>query len=189
MDHFAEQNRNYLLLEYINGQDLRQFIKQNPVPSEQTVLNWSVQIADMLIYLHSRQPPIIHRDLTPDNLVLRDHETLTLIDFGAANELVGQATGTLVGKQAYIAPEQFRGKTAEQSDLYALGCTMFFLLTGEDPEPLSTSHPKESNNKVSEECDQLVADLTEMDLENRIGTALDAKNRILELLASLYTVA
>ncbi len=65
--------------------------------------------------------PIVHRDLTPDNLVVRNDGALVLIDFGAANQFVGSATGTVVGKQACIAPEQLRGKTVPESDLYSLG--------------------------------------------------------------------
>ena len=75
---------------------------------------------------------MIHRDLTPENLVLRKNEVI-LIDFGAANEFVGTATGTIVGKQAFIPPEQLRGKTVPESALYAFGGTMLFLLTGKDP--------------------------------------------------------
>jgi serine/threonine-protein kinase len=106
-------------------------------------------MAEILNYLHTQDPPIIHRDLTPDNVVRREDNDVVLIDFGAANEFVGTATGTLVGKQAYISPEQLRGKATTSSDIYALGGTVHFLLTGKDPEALSASHPKELNAVVS----------------------------------------
>src|SRR5207237_6197438 len=118
-------------------------IRQNGAQKETTVLKWAAEVAEILTYLHKRNPPIIHRDLTPDNLVLKNEGTVHLIDFGAANQFVGTATGTLVGKQAYIAPEQLRGKADLQSDLYSLGGTLHYLLTGKDPIPLMVAHPNE----------------------------------------------
>lgn len=184
LDHFVENNRNYLLLEYINGQDLRQFVKQNGGRNEWTTLNWGRQIAEILNYMHNQSPPMIHRDISPDNIVLREDESLTLIDFGAANEFVGTVTGTLVGKQSFIAPEQFRGRSVVQSDLYALGCTLFFLLIAEEPEALSTSHPKTLKDTLSDEIDKLVADLTELEVDDRIHSAAQVLARIDEILAA-----
>jgi|AGTN01.3.fsa_nt_gi Serine/threonine protein kinase len=171
LDYFVEENRHYLLLEYVNGQDLRQLVKQNGAQPEEKVLEWTRQIVDIVEYLHSQDPPIIHRDLTPDNLVLRNDGTIVLIDFGAANEFIGQATGTLVGKQAYMAPEQLRGKAVLQSDLYSLGGTLFYLLTGRDPTPLSVSSPRKVLPGISELLDELVRALTGFEVEDRVGTA------------------
>ena len=98
-----------------------------------------------------------------------------LIDFGAANEFVGTATGTLVGKQAYISPEQLRGKASTSSDIYALGGTLYFLLTGTDPEALSASRPKSQNESVSSAVDDLVKQCTEMEEHDRFPHARDIK--------------
>lgn len=182
-DHFAEEGRSYLVLEYIRGQDLRQLVKQNGAQSESAVLQWSHQIASIVEYLHAQTPPIIHRDLTPDNLVRQDDESITLIDFGAANEFVGTATGTLVGKQAYIAPEQLRGKASLASDIYAIGGTMYFLLTGKDPEPLSSSHPRDLVPEISEATDALVAACTEMEAEDRPQSARELVESIARIIA------
>ena len=181
-DHFAEEGRNYMILEYIRGQDLRQLIKQNGPQSEQIVLHWMKQIASILNYLHTQNPPIIHRDLTPDNLVRKEDDTITLIDFGAANEFVGTATGTLVGKQAYIAPEQLRGKANLESDIYAFGGTMYFLLTGKDPEALMSSHPKLLVPEISDDLDALVALCTEMEACDRPKSTADLVQIIGEML-------
>jgi len=180
-DHFAEEGRNYLILEYLRGQDLRQFVKQNGAQPEHLVVNWACQIASILSYLHSQNPPIIHRDLTPDNLVRKDDDSVVLIDFGAANEFVGTATGTLVGKQAYIAPEQLRGKACMASDIYALGGTIYYLVTGKDPEALSESKLSEVLS-ISPELDEIVAACTQLEPEDRKLTAEDlvAKLRALE---------
>ncbi|MFX6304004.1 serine/threonine protein kinase, partial [Acinetobacter baumannii] len=75
------------------------------------------------------------------NLLLHSSGELYLIDFGAANELIGQATGTLIGKQSYIAPEQLQGKAIPASDIYALGATLYFLISGQAPTPLTELHP------------------------------------------------
>jgi tRNA A-37 threonylcarbamoyl transferase component Bud32 len=181
LDHFVEEGRHYLLLEYVHGQDLRQYVKQNGPQKQEKVLEWSEQIADIVDYLHSQEPPIIHRDLTPDNLVLRNDGAVVLIDFGVANEFIGQATGTLVGKQAYMSPEQLRGKASMQSDLYSLGCTLFYLLIGRDPTPLSVARPKNALPEVSEDLDNVVAKLTEFEPEDRIQTAAELGSRIKEL--------
>lgn len=184
-DHFMENARNYLLLQYIEGKDLRSYVKENgPVP-EQIAARWAAEIADILTYLHTLESPIIHRDLTPDNIVLARDGSISLIDFGAANNFMGTATGTLVGKQSYISPEQFRGKAMPASDLYSLGCTLFFLLTGKDPEPLSCSHPRELNPNISPELDELVALLTEQETDDRIGPSAVVLDRLEDMCGAI----
>lgn len=167
MDYFVEDGRHYMRLEYIDGKDLRRFVKDRGPQSEATVLRWTREIAEILKYLHSLSPPIVHRDLTPDNIVLQADGSLALIDFGAANQFIENATGTLVGKQAYISPEQFRAKASPMSDIYSLGACMYFLLTGTDPEALSVSHPRERAKNLSAEIDSLVARLTALETEQR----------------------
>ncbi len=170
LDSFSEGERNYLLLEYINGVDLRQLVKQNGPQKEADVLEWAIQIANALKYLHEREQPIIHRDLTPDNMVLRNDGKVLLVDFGAANEFIGNATGTFVGKHSFIAPEQLRGKATVQSDIYAFGCTLFFLLVGAEPEALSQSNPREHLSTVSEEMAELVQSCTQLEASDRYQT-------------------
>lgn len=189
IDCFVEESRQYLLIEYRGGQDLSQFVKQNGPQREDKVLVWAARIAEILAYLHSQDPPIVHRDVTPDNLVLDSDGELVMIDFGAANEFLGNATGTLVGKQSFIAPEQFRGHATSQSDLYAMGCTLSFLLTAQEPVPLSVTSPRSLDENISEGMDRLVADLTAMDLEKRIGSAEEALVRIEELRANFLQMS
>lgn len=170
-DHFHEEGRHYLLLEYVRGQDLRQLVKQNGPQPTTHVVKWAHEIAGILNYLHEQAPPIIHRDLTPENIVLNENGSVKLIDFGAANEFVGTATGTLVGKQAYMAPEQLRGKASTLSDIYALGGTLHYLLTAKDPEPLSESSPRELRPDVPEALDKMILRLTSMEESDRPQTA------------------
>lgn len=172
LDFFVENNRQYLLLEHIRGQDSRQLIIEKGKQSEATVLGWARQLAEILTYLHSQEPPIIHRDLTPDNIMLVGDKDLHLIDFGASNEFLGAATGTLVGKQSYISPEQFRGKATPQSDIYALGATVYYYLTGVEPEPLSTlSLPEEL--MVSEFMRAFVSRATAYKVEDRYASSAE----------------
>jgi tRNA A-37 threonylcarbamoyl transferase component Bud32 len=167
LDCFVESGRNYMLLEYVNGSDLRQLVKQNGPQNETQVLEWAIQIANTLKYMHEREPPIIHRDLTPDNIVLRNDGQVVIVDFGAANEFIGNATGTFVGKHSFIAPEQVRGKATAQSDLYAFGCTLFFLLTGSEPEALCPSRPRDLVPTVSEELSELIESCTQLEASDR----------------------
>lgn len=178
LDFFVERGREYLALEFIAGESLRQIVKKRGIQSEKAVLDIALQVAKILDYLHDQEPPVVHRDITPDNLILKENGEVVLIDFGAANHYLGTATGTLVGKQCYIAPEQFRGKACIQSDYYALGGTLFFLLTGKDPEALSRSSPSESREDISRGLNKLVEDMTSIMLENRIASASDIIERI-----------
>lgn len=187
MDHFVEDGRHYLILEYINGPDLRQYVKENGVLSQAQTVEWAVKLAEIIAYLHGQDPPLIHRDLTPDNVVL-SREDIFLIDFGAANQFVGAATGTVVGKQAYIPPEQLRGKSVLQSDLYALGGTIYYLLTGKDPLPLAEASPKELRNDIDEQLDQLVRKCTAYELEDRFQSAEEVAAALKEWLAKYKTI-
>lgn len=183
-DHFVENGRDYMVIEYIPGQSLRQLVTRDGPQPEDRVLDWAIEIADILDYLHGQDPPIIHRDISPDNLLLREDETLYMIDFGAANEFVGTATGTLIGKQCYISPEQFRGKAQPASDIYGLGGTLQFLLTGCEPEALTVSHPSEQRPIVSKEMNELVAHLTALEVEKRPENAIELKEALLKVKAA-----
>ncbi|MBX9688448.1 MAG: serine/threonine protein kinase [Candidatus Obscuribacterales bacterium] len=183
-DYFTENGRDYLVLDYIPGQSLRQLVDTEGPRLEDKVLEWANAIAGILQYLHSQSPPVIHRDLSPENLVLGEDGKIYLIDFGAANEFAANATGTLIGKQAYIAPEQFRGKPVPASDIYSLGATLYFLLTGQDPEAISESNPQTVNKSVSIEMGNFVAALTKLDLEQRPENCSLILQKIAELRAT-----
>jgi eukaryotic-like serine/threonine-protein kinase len=165
LDCFVEDGRDYIVLEFIPGVSLRQLVQKDGAQSADKVIQWAIEIAEILSYLHGLEPAIIHRDITPDNLIVRDQNRIALIDFGVSNEFVRQATGTMVGKQAYIPPEQIRGRSEPRSDVYALGATLYFLLVGVDPEPLSISRP--SLSEVPAELDDLIALCTQLKSSER----------------------
>jgi serine/threonine protein kinase len=85
------------------------------------------------------------------------------------------ATRTVVGKHAYIPPEQFRGKATPQSDIYAMGATLYFLLTGKEPEPISTAHPAQVLPEISPQLDACVAQATAIDTDVRFKSAAQAR--------------
>jgi len=195
LDYFVDNGRHYIVLEHIEGIDLRRFVREQEAQPAEVVLRWLSEMNDILMYLHAHEPPVVHRDVTPDNIVLARDGHLSLIDFGAANNLVGTATGTLVGKQSYISPEQFRGKAGPQSDLYSLGATMSFALTAADPEPLTKLSP-EIPDDISDDSlliytglVEIIRDLTEQELESRIKTSAELKGRIEALKAPLPVAA
>ena len=180
LDHFIENGHNYIVLQHIDGTNLRQYVKENGPQSERIIMRWALAISEVLAYLHALDPVIVHRDLTPDNLVLDKSGAVKLIDFGAANELIGTATGTLVGKQAYIAPEQFRGKAQPASDVYSLGCSLYYFATGKDAEALSQSFLPDDLALKYPALYRLIKDCTELevvDRNERAGTAAGIAER------------
>ncbi len=132
-DFFTEQKRKYLAMELIHGQNLEQRIyEKGPVTPPQAIA-WGVQVCEILAYLHSLDPPLVHRDVKPANLMLRQRDRqVILLDFGAVKE-IGTPLGTRIGAEGYSAPEQERGKPRPQSDVFAIAPTLLFLMTGQAP--------------------------------------------------------
>jgi tRNA A-37 threonylcarbamoyl transferase component Bud32 len=166
-DAFVEDFRGYLVLEYITGESLKALVERLGPQSEELVIDWALRTCDILEYMHAQSPPVVHRDITPDNLMLQDDGTVKLVDFNVASQVDSSATSTVVGKHAYIPAEQFRGKAVPQSDIYSLGGSLFFLLTGKDPTPITQSHPARFNSSVSDEMDAIVARATCSSLGDR----------------------
>ena len=134
-DHFVDEDRQYLVMDFIEGVDLHTRAQQRQ-PSTVEVLDWADAICDALAYLHSRQPPVIHRDIKPANLKLQPDGVLVLVDFGLAKIFDQGATTT--GAQGltpgYSPPEQYgRGRTDHRTDQYAAAATLYSLLTGQSP--------------------------------------------------------
>jgi serine/threonine-protein kinase len=132
-DFFVDGGKKYLAMELIHGQDLEQRVLMSGPVTPGQAIDWMIQTCYILDYIHSCSPPLIHRDIKPANLLLRhrDHQIFVL-DFGAVKE-IGTLPGTRIGAEGYSAPEQDRGIPVTQSDLYAIGPTLIFLLTGKPP--------------------------------------------------------
>lgn len=131
-DFFVEGSKKYLAMELVQGQDLEKRVNERGPVTPQQAIAWMIQTCEVLDYIHSQDQPLIHRDIKPANLMARISDNqVVVLDFGAVK--VGTASGTRIGAEGYCAPEQERGQPLTQSDLYAIGPTLIFLLTGETP--------------------------------------------------------
>lgn len=132
-DFFTEDARHYLVMEYIDGSTLEDLLeRQNKPFSERRVLGWARQLCDVLEYLHTRQPPVIFRDMKPGNVMLSRTGSIKLIDFGIARifKNTGSQDTQLLGTPGFAPPEQYGGaQTDERSDIYSLAMTLYQLMT------------------------------------------------------------
>ena len=168
-DFFEEDGCAYTVMEYVAGVDLGRVLG-SPLPEEQ-VLAIAAQILDALDYLHSRQPPVIARDLNPRNIMMSPDGRIRLIDFGIAKELTpGRGTATIAhgtGTPGFAPLEQYgSGGTDRRSDLYALGATMLCLLTG--------AIPPEATDRVTRQVALPNPHLVHPNLSERTSTAISA---------------
>ena len=158
IDHFADDNGQFLVMEFIPGDDLQDLLtaaKRAFQPED--VLQWADQILDALDYLHSQDPPIIHRDIKPQNVKLTSRNQVVLLDFGLAKS-VGGANATAITNSGqsifaytpnYAPLEQIQGAgTDAQSDLYSLGATLYHLMTGVRPVDALTRASAVLNGKA-----------------------------------------
>jgi formylglycine-generating enzyme required for sulfatase activity len=136
-DYFPENNKFYLVMEFVQGETLQQaWERVGQRFAEAQVVAWAHELCDVLSYLHSQRPPIIFRDLKPGNIMVQPNGRLKLIDFGIARHFDPAKTRdtTRFGTPGYAAPEQYgQGQTDARSDVYALGVVVHQLLTGYDP--------------------------------------------------------
>jgi serine/threonine-protein kinase len=139
------------VLEYIRGQDLLKILETNnskPFPVSQ-VIEWGKSMCDVLAHMHSLSPPVVHRDVKPDNIMLQeDQRTIKMIDFGTARDTgrsqkTKLAAKTRVYTEGYAPPEQILGKPEARSDLFALAGTLYHLATGKAPEGFYTARELE----------------------------------------------
>lgn len=143
-DFFSEDSRDYLVMDFVPGDDLKSLMdrarRKNEFLTLHDVLKWADQIADALEYLHSQDPPVIHRDIKPSNLKLTPNGLIKLVDFGLVKQMVpDEMTVTVIqgrGTAIYTPLEQYGGDTGHtdpRSDVYAFGATLYHLLTNQPP--------------------------------------------------------
>jgi eukaryotic-like serine/threonine-protein kinase len=178
-DYFSEGNRSYLILEFVEGQTLEDLVEERKQPfSPEEVVEWGLQVCDVLAYLHGHEPPVIFRDLKPGNLMLRTDGRLMVIDFGIAKLFEHGQRGTMIGTEGYSPPEQYRGVAEPRGDLYALAATMHHLLSGRDPrlEPPFTFHERPIqifNSNIPEALETVVSKCLAYDLQERYSSATE----------------
>ena len=174
----------YLVQEWVEGQTLGQLLKRGETFNEAVVTGLLGELATILVYLHSRKPPIIHRDIKPSNIIQRPDGRATLIDFGAGRHHEGDsASSTIVGTFGYMPPEQLRGRPVPASDIYALGATMCQLLCGREPSDMpSGSAVFEIDFRpwcdVSDGFAAILEGMLKQDPTRRIQTAREVLSRL-----------
>jgi eukaryotic-like serine/threonine-protein kinase len=198
-DYFYDEKegRFYLVMKYISGGDLAGRLRAAPEGrlEEKSVVEWAIQIADVLDYLHNRQPPIVYRDLKPSNIMVDGNNgKAMLIDFGIARWINKEEKGvTAVGTMGYAPPELFSGNVEPRSDIYSLGSTMFHLLTGADPQsnPLlifdfnKHPRPRQINPQLSDQIEQMVMRAVEYSADKRFASAAEMRGALSEHLENL----
>ncbi len=185
-DNFIESatGLQYLVMEYVEGQDLGELLEQSGLLPQSKVLAWLDQVLDAVAYLHAYQPrPVIHRDIKPDNIrLLPDGKTVKLVDFGIA-KIGGGSAKTRAAARGYTPgfspPEQHGTGTDTYSDVYALGATLYNLLTKVvPPDAIDRSYsgaqldpPRKFNPQISPEVEQVILTALQIEPKLRFPTA------------------
>lgn len=189
-DVFASRDRAYLVMEYIDGQDLEAYVSRSAdLLDPELVRKWAIELCDVLQYLHTHQPdPIIFRDMKPSNVMIDKTGRIRLIDFGIAKPFqpLSSAKGTMIGTDGYAPPEQYRGQASPQGDIFALGATLHHILTRRDPRleaPFSFSQRplRTINPKITPEFEIIIMKALTEDMGQRYSSALAMKDALMAL--------
>jgi serine/threonine protein kinase len=178
--HFEQDNRQYIVQEFIDGQNLAEELAETGVFLEKQICNLLGDLLPVLQFIHEGQ--VIHRDIKPENIIRRRSDgRLVLVDFGAAKYATGTAlgkAGTYIGAVGYAAPEQLFGKALFASDIYSLGVTCIHLLTDiESPEMYDVIESAFvwrnylANNSVSDQLGRIVDKMTQSMVKQRYQSA------------------
>ena len=181
-DYFEEHENYFLVMEYVKGDNLHRLLKKRGEPfAEKQVVEWAVNILNVLEYLHSHKPPVIYRDIKPSNIMLGVLDGIKLVDFGIARPYAGQGENTHVVSGGYSPPEQYWGAADLRSDIYALGTTIYFLLTGREPVALQTCTVKRANLTISDSLDKVIQKATAQDIWLRYQSASEMRQALIEI--------
>lgn len=182
-DNFVDGQKQYLVMEFIRGHNLEDELITVGKPLEwPRVLGWGIVLCDVLKYLHERNPPIIYRDLKPANVMLTPEGQLKLIDFGIARQLhpTRSRDTTQLGTDGYAPIEQYSARSEKRSDLYALGASLYHLLTGRVPEsaPMRMAGQalmpiRRINPQVPEVVDQVIGRALQLNADDRFRNAAE----------------
>jgi serine/threonine protein kinase/Tol biopolymer transport system component len=197
-DYFVvPQEGQYLVMDYIQGEDLRQWIARDETLSEIETIQVGVTICDALIYMHSREPSILHRDIKPGNVKITPDGDVVLVDFGLAKLMLdGEVTTTAARAMTpgYSPPEQYgSAPTDSRTDVYSLGATLYAAITGFIPEDglaratggVELTQLRKHNINISRRLASTIEKALAIRFEDRWQSALDFKNALLRARDSL----
>ena len=183
IDYFPEGEAFCLVMDLIEGDDFEEIIERDGKPGlpENVVRQISIEILDILEYLHTQDPPVLYRDVKPANIMRRNSDgKIILVDFGIAK--AGKphfaTTGTKLGTEGYAPVEQYRGKAEPRSDLYSLGATMHHMLTGRPPEAFNFDCLKKITPAVSSSMIAIVTRSLEVDPKDRFQSAAQMREAL-----------
>ena len=162
-----------IVMDYIKGKTLGSIVTEKGAMNEEQVISWANTLCDILSYLHNQTPPIIYRDLKPDNIMLCQNGEIMMIDFGTAREFKEHHTQdtTCLGTIGYAAPEQYggTGQTDVRTDIYSLGMTLYHLVTGKNPSnpPYEILPIRKINSKLSARLEHIIDTCIQKNPEKR----------------------
>ncbi len=198
-DHFSENDRDYLVMDFVPGQDLKEMLssalREGHPLQERQVLAWADQLCDALNYMHAQEPPVLHRDIKPSNIKVTPAGNVKLVDFGLVKVLSpdDQRTITVVqgrGTVQYIPLEQYGGETGHtdvRTDIYSLGATLYHLLTGQPPldakqrflKPRSLPSLRSLNPSISPQTEQAILRALAMHPDDRPTSVAELRAELL----------
>ncbi len=177
LDYFVEGDYGYLVHQYLEGFSLKKQIRQLGPLDEKVVIGLLLQMSDLIGHLHDQPSPVVHIDLTPDILQMWRGNTLKLIDLGPdpSRGIFTARAGKSYMK--YLAPERVSSKPDERSNMYSMGATLFFLITGRSPvKGVEALHPRSYNKRVSPQLDAIISRLTAADFRDRYASIAELKD-------------
>jgi serine/threonine-protein kinase len=197
-DYFAEADRDYLVMDFVPGKDLKELMDEarsySSILEEDQVLGWADQILDALEYLHTQDPPVLHRDIKPANIKLTPSGTIKLVDFGLVKLMAPDEERTVTvlqgrGTAQYTPLEQYGGDTGHtdvRSDIYSLGATLYHLLTNQSPvdaktrflQPQAFQAPRELNPALSPRTERAILQAIEVHPDDRLASIADFRNAL-----------
>jgi len=183
IDYFTENDRHYLVEEFIKGKPSDEVLAESGRFDEMRIIQWALQVCELLSFLHNNG--IIYRDLKPSNIMIDPSERVYLVDFGIARFFQGTRSKdtVIIGTPGYASPEHYgRGETDARSDIYSFGATLHHMLTGRDPAdtPFHFEIPYVINPLISAATSSIIMKCLDMDPSRRFQSAAEVKQALID---------
>lgn len=192
IDYFTFNERTYLVMDYIKGENLEIILEEDDYRGLdiEKILDWALQICDVLEYLHKQEPPILFRDLKPSNLMIKENDgRVVLIDFGLAERLMKighKQPKSKLGTAGYAPPEQYEGIYDPRSDIYSLGATLHHLITGIAPMvPFKFQSIKKLKPELPARLDNIIGKLVSKNIDRRYQSIREVRKDFEELMEKI----